>query len=106
MHACVCMHVFPGTHHTLCMSACFCKKEKKKRKKNLNNKCSICFKVPVRGFLEMTSGRQWVSTWYMALKHNVHLIQSRPRRGTVRLGSASSPALCPYMATALQEEAL
>lgn len=28
----VCVCVFPGTHHTLCMYACFCKKEKNGKK--------------------------------------------------------------------------
>lgn len=50
--ACECVRTWmclPYDHHTLCMYACFCKKEEKNGEKNLNNKCFICFKKKKMG---------------------------------------------------------
>lgn len=60
--ACVCLL---QPHSTLCMYACFCKKEKKNEKKIPNNICIcfICFKVLGRTFLDVgTSSVGWVCT--------------------------------------------
>jgi hypothetical protein len=77
---CVCMHVFV---------------KKKKMEKNLNNKCFICFNVPVK-----VSGG--LGTRHIAIPHNVWIWAKRCQ-GWARL-SPSSP--CPPVATAVNTPSL